>query len=1208
MKKQSMKSFLKSLTALMLCMCVSGSALADVLKLPAGVKVIEEEAFYGVQSIDEVVLPEGVEEIGPRAFADSSVTAVNLPDSLTEIADDAFDPDADIDFSVNEGTYAWDWVEEQTPLVPSPVSDFEFSDNDDGTCTVSRYIGNDNVVVIPNTNAEGRAVIQIGDSAFKNCDSLTSITIPKGVTSIGEWAFKDCESLTSVTIPKGVTSIGRDAFFCCSSLTSITIPESVTSIGNAAFSSCSSLTSITIPEGVTWIENLTFYNCWSLTSITIPKGVTSIGEVAFLNCRSLTNIYCVEDSYAWNWFVYYGYENFLIPWDGDPSSLPAVHQLSGSFTNHTITVALGDPLLIPAGRVSSRGADIYRVTLTIDNWNQDGTNANRYRTHTFEGQNLKEISLTDPEWASHFTLDTTQPPLNAPGEYTINLWASTVEGEGVKLDSMTVNVTVGEIGFTGAFEEEEILLVPGHSIRPSGVITSYDGEIEQVILKIDGYPGDENGFYKYKLFSDHHTQTVQLSDWAEFALNTTTEPLNQTGAYIVYLLAKTADSEIVQLDELTVYVGWEGYIQSASTVDTYATATAKRPNGYVDNLDPVIVFREANNRYQIQMILTAGGTAIRWVDKTMVKNTYFSWRGYIHALRIPLYRNADDIIFDEYLENSGPVTVLSDTGNRYQIQVVLENQETVIRWVDKKWISNSGSWSVSDSFGSVGVNDGEYGQYRSTEYNLFASSSVKYSKVVAKIGEQVIAEISEPDTLVSNGNTVYQYRKKVPITTETSSVAIQIFGWQGNAITGKAELTFYLIEEETDSVILNFIPTSGAQGISEEPLDGSRVYRSAGSVTVLGYYPNKENAQWCYVSYSDAESLMMRQGFARNEDVSSEHLWDKPYVNGGFRLVHECLLCSAIEYTAGTIAITEEEPVPRTIEQCYDSEGYLLKVTVTSGGCQTVYTYFYDNENIEVHAEIEGISYSVFDVVCDDCTCSYDETNGVFSNGYFHTKICTSEYASKHMMEFIPHDELFGTNYHKIAMNQLANAIETNELFDPDSFEQMNSGEKENTLKQIVRLIAGFFKTDLTRIRIFMNGNNGWPYDEGVDGKHGDHKLDIKYRGQSLQKLVGLIAHELRHSVQLSLMEGKLICDDLSQQFIQELRDNIAKYWNSISDMKADQLQEVNNIVDDIIQTYNLPEGLRSVIVNDVVYNFYFLQISELDAHLIQYLVESYFY
>ena len=70
-------------------------------------------------------------------------------------------------------------------------------------------------------------------------------TIPSSVTSIGEWAFYDCTSLTSITIPNSVTCIGNSAFSGCAGLTRITIPSSVTSIGNCAFSGCANLTSVT---------------------------------------------------------------------------------------------------------------------------------------------------------------------------------------------------------------------------------------------------------------------------------------------------------------------------------------------------------------------------------------------------------------------------------------------------------------------------------------------------------------------------------------------------------------------------------------------------------------------------------------------------------------------------------------------------------------------------------------------------------------------------------------------------------------------------------------------------------------------------------------------------------------------------------------------------------------------------------------------------
>ena len=135
-----------------------------------------------------------------------------------------------------------------------------------------------------------KGVTNIGNWAFSECNSLTSITIPGNVESIGESAFYSCDNLTDVTLQDGVKSIGNSAFIWCNKLTNIVLPNSITSIEGFAFKDCTSLTSITIPDGVTSIGEAVFYNCTSLTSITIPDSVTSIGRYAFENCSSLKSI------------------------------------------------------------------------------------------------------------------------------------------------------------------------------------------------------------------------------------------------------------------------------------------------------------------------------------------------------------------------------------------------------------------------------------------------------------------------------------------------------------------------------------------------------------------------------------------------------------------------------------------------------------------------------------------------------------------------------------------------------------------------------------------------------------------------------------------------------------------------------------------------------------------------------------------------------
>ncbi|HEX3028929.1 MAG TPA: leucine-rich repeat protein [Clostridia bacterium] len=147
------------------------------------------------------------------------------------------------------------------------------------------YIGTDNVVNIP----DNLGITAIGEDAFSG-SSITSVTIPNGVTAIWGFAFDNCSSLTTVTIPNSVTILGDCAFYFCNSLTKVTIPNRITAIGNSTFYGCSSLTSVIIPNSVTTIGPFAFRDCSSLTSITIPNSVITIGYNAFSNCSRLTTV------------------------------------------------------------------------------------------------------------------------------------------------------------------------------------------------------------------------------------------------------------------------------------------------------------------------------------------------------------------------------------------------------------------------------------------------------------------------------------------------------------------------------------------------------------------------------------------------------------------------------------------------------------------------------------------------------------------------------------------------------------------------------------------------------------------------------------------------------------------------------------------------------------------------------------------------------
>ena len=91
----------------------TGIGLPQV-KLPASTFYVDDEAFVGNSTIQSVVAPDGLQVIGTRAFADcTNLKCITLPDSVSYIAEDAFENTPDVVIFASAGSYAWQWAEKQ---------------------------------------------------------------------------------------------------------------------------------------------------------------------------------------------------------------------------------------------------------------------------------------------------------------------------------------------------------------------------------------------------------------------------------------------------------------------------------------------------------------------------------------------------------------------------------------------------------------------------------------------------------------------------------------------------------------------------------------------------------------------------------------------------------------------------------------------------------------------------------------------------------------------------------------------------------------------------------------------------------------------------------------------------------------------------------------------------------------------------------------
>ena len=260
---------------------------------------------------------------------------------------------------------------ESQESVSATYGDFEYTLENDYTCTITKYNGHAANVTIPSI-IYGNKVTRIRYSSFEENNNLMSVTIPNTVKEIGDSAFADCYSLSTVTFSNSLKSIG-DGAFKKTNLKKVTIPNSVTEIGVYAFSGCENLSSLTLSNKLDRIDEYCFENCTSLTSVTLPNSVTEIGGYVFDRCSSLKTAsigsglkYCYTQ----------GDSRFIF------SDCIALESITVSSSNNNYSSANGimydkkktEILVYPQGKKDTS----YTVPSTINNLYRMSTNNNPY--------------------------------------------------------------------------------------------------------------------------------------------------------------------------------------------------------------------------------------------------------------------------------------------------------------------------------------------------------------------------------------------------------------------------------------------------------------------------------------------------------------------------------------------------------------------------------------------------------------------------------------------------------------------------------------------------------------------------------------------------------------------------------------------------------------------------------------------------------------
>lgn len=304
------------------------------VSIPGDIAALPDLMFSGCTSLANVNIGQGVTSIGSEAFANTAITQLWLPESVTALGNGLVTDAANLDSLYIEGSVTGNTdgtdhvalgmrdaarlfavVGSQTPAVTGEYAftafngvTMEYDPDLDGQAAwiATGYWSEDGVVPAQIIFDEGTTHIaggayaytattdfglpstlkEIGSCAFQG-SGMGYVTIPASVATIGEAAFSYIPSLTSVEIPQDtlLTAIPDYCFLECTTLTQIALPEAITDIGECAFRGCTELSGVSMP-GVVTIGYRAFGNT-ALQTVEFPASLQSIGAEAFWR----TNLY-----------------------------------------------------------------------------------------------------------------------------------------------------------------------------------------------------------------------------------------------------------------------------------------------------------------------------------------------------------------------------------------------------------------------------------------------------------------------------------------------------------------------------------------------------------------------------------------------------------------------------------------------------------------------------------------------------------------------------------------------------------------------------------------------------------------------------------------------------------------------------------------------------------------------------------------------------
>ena len=256
-----------------------------------GIERIGARCFSGIISFGNVIIENGIKEIGEYAFQLTKMTSITLPASLTRVENGGLNANVGVVNIPNFASYC----------------NIEFEGEETAPTARGGKLYSNGELVDITSFPEG--ITKLPPSLFQNNQEIKTITIPNTVTKIPPY-FAYQSSLEEVHFPDGLLEIGTYAFydtnlaqislpetlkeirsyaFDSNPFTEVILPQSLEAIYTRAFSR-TGLREINIPKNVKKLDNYVFQNCYNLTKVTFESVPNEIGTYLFSGCRRLNNL------------------------------------------------------------------------------------------------------------------------------------------------------------------------------------------------------------------------------------------------------------------------------------------------------------------------------------------------------------------------------------------------------------------------------------------------------------------------------------------------------------------------------------------------------------------------------------------------------------------------------------------------------------------------------------------------------------------------------------------------------------------------------------------------------------------------------------------------------------------------------------------------------------------------------------------------------